>query len=91
MMRILLFVALLGIAFRVDSAIINEPRANVFTIKDSIDRDTLQVDTVTILRGVLSADSMFRLKKNDHRSIYLWGDNKKAIGVNPLGGILINK
>lgn len=57
--------------------------------KDTI-QDTLSIDTISVRREVITADSMYRKKQKEHRSIYLWGDNKKPIQINPLGGILIN-
>lgn len=58
--------------------------------QDKWSRDTLQIDTVSVSRELLTADSMFRLKQKEHRQIYLWGDDKKPFQINPFGGILIN-
>lgn len=59
-------------------------------VRDTLRRDTLMIDTVSIHRELLSADSMYRLKQKEHRTIYLWGDNKKPVTINPFGGIAIN-
>ena len=56
---------------------------------DTTKRDTLKIDTVSISR-ILTAEDKLDKKKREHREIYMWGDNKKPISINPLGGILIN-
>lgn len=60
------------------------------SIQDTLKRDTLRIDTISISRELLTADSIFRFKQKEYRIIYLRGDNKKPVQINPLGGILIN-
>ena len=90
MIRLLFFAILLFLVVKVNCSSILKEDAMGLSIKDTLERDTLEVDTVTVSRSVLNADSAFLLKQKDHRSIYLWGDNKKPISINPFGGILIN-
>lgn len=56
-----------------------------------VQNDTLSIDTIAIRKELLSPDSIYRKKQKEHRTIYLWGDNKKPIQINPFGGIIINK
>lgn len=58
--------------------------------QDTLKRDTLEMDTISIIRELLSPDSIFEQRKKEYRTIYLWGDNKKPVQINPMGGILIS-
>lgn len=56
---------------------------------DTLKRDTLEIDTVGINKG-LTADQKYKARKNHYRTAYMWGDNKKPFIINPLGGIALN-
>ena len=56
---------------------------------DTLKKDTLNIDTVGISKA-LSAEQRYEARKKQYRTIYMWGDNKKPVQINPLGGIAIN-
>lgn len=58
------------------------------TAVDTLKNDTLDIDTVSI--KLLTAQEKYDKKKKEHRTAYMWGDNKKPVTINPLGGIAIN-
>jgi hypothetical protein len=59
------------------------------TFLDTLKKDTLNIDTVGISKA-LSAEQRYEARKKQYRTIYMWGDNKKPVQINPLGGIAIN-
>ncbi|MFZ4863610.1 hypothetical protein ACL9RF_15650 [Sphingobacterium sp. Mn56C] len=59
-------------------------------LKELATMDTLKIDTVAIKGNEQSAEEIFENRKVDYKLIYLWGDTKNMITVNPLGGIAIN-
>lgn len=56
---------------------------------DTLKKDTLEIDTVGIHKG-LTADQKYEARKKQYRTAYMWGDNKKPFIINPLGGIALN-
>jgi len=60
-----------------------------YSFQRTVNKDTLQIDTVGINKG-LTADQKYKARKKQYRTVYMWGDNKKPLSINPLGGILIN-
>lgn len=61
---------------------------NLDTVKkDTIKKDTLAIDTVSI--GITIAQKQ-EARKRQYRTAYMWGDNKKPLGVNPKGGLALN-
>lgn len=56
---------------------------------DTIDKDTLDIDTVSITKK-FGPDEKYELRKKAYREIYMWGDNKKPISINPFGGIAVS-
>lgn len=55
--------------------------------KDTVKNDTLDIDTVSI--GITVAQK-YEARKRQYRTAYMWGDNKKPLKINPLGGIAVN-
>jgi len=95
MIRYLAFIVFLVIMASGTSVVHGWGNDNAFASVDTIvpkniSRDTLKMDTVAIAREKLAPDSIYKKKQQEYRTIYLWGDNKKPIQINPLGGILIN-
>lgn len=60
-----------------------------YTFQDTVKRDTLEIDTVGINKG-LTPDQKYEARKKQYRTAYMWGDNKNPVIINPLGGIAIN-
>lgn len=52
---------------------------------DTITKDTLSIDEILIERKLKSSLEKFEQKKEDHRMIYLLGDNKKPFIITPIG------
>jgi hypothetical protein len=60
-----------------------------YSFQDTVKRDTLEIDTVGINKG-LTPDQKYEARKKQYRTAYMWGDNKNPVIINPLGGIAIN-
>ena len=58
-------------------------------IQDTLKRDTLGIDTVSIIKKY-GPQEKYEARKKEYRTIYMWGDNKKPVQINPLGGIAIS-
>lgn len=54
---------------------------------DTLKKDTLAIDTVGIS---ITVAQKYEARKKQYRTAYLWGDNRKALLINPLGGIALN-
>lgn len=52
---------------------------------DTITKDTLSIDEILVERKLKSSLEKFEQKKEDHRKIYLLGDNKKPFIITPIG------
>ncbi|MCA5006216.1 hypothetical protein [Sphingobacterium bovistauri] len=59
------------------------------TILDTIKRDTLEMDTISVVKET-TPEQKHNARKSQYRTAYLWGDNKKPIAINPLGGVAIS-
>lgn len=58
--------------------------------KKVMNRDTIEMDTVLVLGGEMTAEQKMLEKQAIYKSIYFWGDTKNMVTLPHQGGIAVN-
>ncbi|HLT86204.1 MAG TPA: hypothetical protein VKZ57_01365 [Sphingobacterium sp.] len=54
-------------------------------------KDTIQIETVTVNRQVVTPEQKFNQKKEEYRLIYFWGDTKDMLSISNGLALNVNK
>lgn len=84
---------LLGVDHHINNVLSNELVSRgkeVDTLKNPT-KDTIQIETVTVNRQVLTPEQKFNQKKEEYRLIYFWGDTKDMLSISNGLALNVNK
>jgi hypothetical protein len=84
---------LLGVDHHINNVLSNELVSRgkeVDTLKNPT-KDTIQIETVTVNRQVVTPEQKFNQKKEEYRLIYFWGDTKDMLSISNGLALNVNK